>query len=667
MGLQGEKRTTEVRKMNGELKQKLAEHKGTEEAVRQSEARYRTLVENVREVIYTISEDAVISSLNPAFERITGWSRSEWIGKPLQSIVHPGDWPKELELLERMLEGETPPAHEVRVRSKSGEYWTGEFMITPLFQEGRFGGVLGVGRDISERKRIERELRIKESSIDLSVSAISLADLGGNLTYVNPAFLKLWGYNDEKEILGKPVAKFWYTEEQAQVVVDALFDKGDWVGELVARGRDGSTFSVHLSASMIKDDAGEPICMMASFVDITEAKRAEEEKKRLQAQLQQAQKMEAIGTLAGGIAHDFNNILSIIIGYTELSRYYLPEDSEVQASLQQVYDAGIRAKDLVRQILTFSRQREEEKRPLQISPVINEALKLLRASLPTTIEIRQNMKTASDIVLTNPTHIDQVLMNLCTNAAHAMRENGGVLEVRLEDVDLGIEAAAQNSDLKPGAYMKLTVSDTGTGIEPGIMERIFDPYFTTKGPGQGTGMGLAVVHGIVKSMGGAITVDSKLGEGTTIAVFFPRTESKLTPEARALAPFPTGTERILFVDDEKPLVDIGAQMLEHLGYQVVSRTSSIEALEAFRVQPEKFDLIITDETMPNMTGEMFAKELIQIRPDIPIVLCTGYSETISEEKAKSLGIRKLLMKPILIREMSETIREVLDQGDEEET
>ena len=649
------------------MKQKLAEHKGTEEALRQSEARYRTLVENARDVIYAVSEDAVISSLNPAFERITGWSRSEWIGKPLQSIVHPGDWPKELELLERMLEGETPPAHEVRVRSKSGEYWTGEFMITPLFQEGRFAGVLGVGRDISERKRIERELRIKENSIDLSVSAISLADLGGNLTYVNPAFLKLWGYNDEKEILGKPVAKFWYTEEQAQVVVDALFDKGDWVGELVARGRDGSTFSVHLSASMIKDDAGEPICMMASFVDITEAKRAEEEKRRLQAQLQQAQKMEAIGTLAGGIAHDFNNILSIIIGYTELSRYYLPEDSEVQASLQEVYNAGIRAKDLVRQILTFSRQREEEKRPLQISPVINEALKLLRASLPTTIEIRQNMKTASDIVLTNPTHIDQVLMNLCTNAAHAMRENGGVLEVRLEDVDLGIEAAAQNSDLKPGAYMKLTVSDTGTGIEPGIMERIFDPYFTTKGPGQGTGMGLAVVHGIVKSTGGAITVDSKLGEGTTIAVFFPRTESNLTPEARALGPFPTGTERILFVDDEKPLVDIGAQMLEHLGYQVVSRTSSIEALEAFRVQPEKFDLIITDQTMPNMTGEMFAKELIQIRPDIPIVLCTGYSETISEEKAKSLGIRKLLMKPILIREMSETIREVLDQGDEDET
>ena len=393
MGLQGEKRTTEVRKMNGELKQKLAEHKGTEEAVRQSEARYRTLVENVRDVIYTISEDAVISSLNPAFERITGWSRSEWIGKPLQSIVHPGDWPKELELLERMLEGETPPAHEVRVRSKSGEYWTGEFMITPLFQEGRFAGVLGVGRDISERKRIERELRIKENSIDLSVSAISLADLGGNLTYVNPAFLKLWGYNDEKEILGKPVAKFWYTEEQAQVVV----------------------------------------------------------------------------------------------------------------------------------------------------------------------------------------------------------------------------------------------------------------------------------HGIVRSTGGTIAVDSKLGERTAIHVFFPRIRSKVTAEARVLSPFPSGNEQILFVDDEKALVDIGVQLLEHLGYRVVARTSSIEALEAFRSQPEKFDLVMSDQTMPNMTGEMLAKELIRIRPDIPIVLCTGYSEMITEEKATALGIKKLIMKPILMREMSETIRQILDQRHKNET
>jgi len=401
--------------------------------------------------------------------------------------------------------------------------------------------------------------------------------------------------------------------------------------------------------------------------EIAEHKRAEEEEKKLKAQIQRAQRMEAIGTLAGGIAHDFNNILTAIIGYTELLRYDLPEDSKAQANLEAIYEAGIRAKDLIQQILTFSRQSVEEKKPLRISTVIKEALKLLRGSLPTTIEIRHNLGSESDTVLANPTQIHQVLINLCTNSAQAMREKGGVLEVSLEDADLDLEAAASNPDLKLGEYVKLTVRDTGSGIAPEIVERIFDPYFSTREPEQGTGMGLAVVHGIVRSTGGAIAVASKLGEGTAIHVFFPRVRSTVTAEARALSPFPSGNEQILFVDDEKALVDIGVQLLEHLGYRVVARTSSIEALEAFRSQPEKFDLVMSDQTMPNMTGEMLAKELIRIRPDIPIVLCTGYSEMITEEKATALGIKKLIMKPILMREMSETIRQILDQRHKNET
>jgi signal transduction histidine kinase/ActR/RegA family two-component response regulator len=397
--------------------------------------------------------------------------------------------------------------------------------------------------------------------------------------------------------------------------------------------------------------------------EIAEHQRAEGEKKKLEAQLQRAQRMEAIGTLAGGIAHDFNNVLTAIIGYTELLRYDLPADSKVEANLEAIFQAAIRAKDLVQQILTFSRQGEQEKKPLRISTIIKEALKLLRASLPTTIEIRQNLESNSDIILANPTQIHQVLINLCTNSAHAMREKGGVLKVSLEDVDVEAESVAQNPDLEPGPYVKLAVSDTGSGIAPEILNRIFDPYFSTREPDQGTGMGLAVVHGIVKGTGGTITVDSTLGEETTINVFFPRITSEVTPEARALIPFPSGNERILFVDDEKALVDIGAQLLEHLGYQVTARTSSIEALEAFRNQPEKFDLVMTDQTMPNMTGEMLAKELIRIKPDIPVVLCTGYSEIISEEKAAALGIKKLIMKPILMREISQTLRQILDQGD----
>jgi len=400
--------------------------------------------------------------------------------------------------------------------------------------------------------------------------------------------------------------------------------------------------------------------------EIAEDRRAEEEENKRKAQLQRAQRLEAIGRLAGGIAHDFNNILAAIIGYAELLRYDLPEDSKAQGSVEAIYEAGIRAKDLVQQILTFSRQSEEEKKPLRISIVVREALALVRAALPATIEIRQKLASESDTVLANPMQIHQVLINLCTNAALAMGEKGGVLEISLEDADFDSEATASNPDLKPGGYVKLTIKDTGSGIAPEIVDRIFDPYFSTREPEHGTGMGLAVVHGIVKGSGGSIGVDSIVGEGTAIYVFFPRIEKRITPDARVLSPFPSGNERILFVDDEKALVDIGVQLLEHLGYQVVGRTSSIEALEAFRNQPEKFDLVVSDQTMPNMTGEMLAKELIRIRPDIPIVLCTGYSEIISEEKAAALGIKKLIMKPILMREISQTIRQILDQKDNTE-
>ncbi|UCH07215.1 MAG: response regulator [Deltaproteobacteria bacterium] len=399
--------------------------------------------------------------------------------------------------------------------------------------------------------------------------------------------------------------------------------------------------------------------------EIAEHRREEEENKR-KAQLLRAQRLEAIGSLAGGIAHDFNNILSVIIGYTELLRCDLPEDSKAQSSVEAIYEAGIRAKDLVQQILTFSRQNEEEKKPLRMSIVVREALTLVRAALPTIIEIRQNLASQSDTILANPMQIHQVLINLCTNAAQAMREKGGVLEVSLEDADLDSEATALNPDLQPGGYVKLTVKDTGSGIAPEIVDRIFDPYFSTREPEHGAGMGLAVVHGIVKGSGGSIAVDSIVGEVTAIHVFFPKIENKVTSEARVLSPFPSGNERILFVDDEKALVDIGVQLLEHLGYRVVARTSSIEALEAFRNQPEKFDLVVSDQTMPNMTGEMLAQELIRIRPDIPIVLCTGYSEMISEEKATALGIKKLVMKPILMREISHTIRQILDQEDNTE-
>jgi CheY-like chemotaxis protein len=315
----------------------------------------------------------------------------------------------------------------------------------------------------------------------------------------------------------------------------------------------------------------------------------------------------------------------------------------------------------VTQILTFSRQGAKEQRPLQASLIVKEALKMLRASLPATIEIQQNVENDSGRITAHPTQLHQVFMNLCTNAAHAMRDEGGVLEVSLADVELDSQFTAAHPNLNPGPYLRLTVNDTGHGIDPSIIDRIFEPYFTTKEEGEGTGLGLSVVERIVKSCGGDITVYSEPGKGTTFNVFLPRVEREVPAETKSLASLPTGKGRILFVDDEDTLVRLGKQMLERLGYEVTTRTGSIDALEAFSAQPGEFDLVVTDLTMPKMTGVELAEKLMAIRQDIPIILCSGFSERVTKEKAKATGIREVVMKPIVSSEIAEVIRKLLDQ------
>ncbi len=401
--------------------------------------------------------------------------------------------------------------------------------------------------------------------------------------------------------------------------------------------------------------------IVAVYTDETEHKQAEEDRKRLEAQLQQVRKMESIGTLAGGIAHDFNNMLGIIVGNTELAMDDVPEWNPARNNLEEIRTASMRARDVVKQILAFSRQSPQELKPIRISPIIRESLKLLRSSIPKTIEIIQDIVIEDDTVLADPTRINQVIINLCTNAAHALRDKGGILEVSLEKVELDKDAAIRFHNLHAGKYVRLTVKDTGQGMEPQVLERIFEPYFTTKEVGEGSGMGLSVVHGIVKALGGDISVDSELGQGTTFHVFFPYTERRPESETDIAGKIPRGNESILFVDDEKAMVDAIQAMIERLGYKVTARTSSIEALEAFRVNYSRFDLVITDFTMPNMNGMELAKELFKLRPEIPIILCTGYSELINEEKAKANGIRAFVMKPVVLGEIANTIRMVLDR------
>jgi signal transduction histidine kinase/ActR/RegA family two-component response regulator len=392
----------------------------------------------------------------------------------------------------------------------------------------------------------------------------------------------------------------------------------------------------------------------------TEKEKTEQKTRKLEMQLRQVQKMEAIGTLAGGIAHDFNNILGAIIGYTELAGMDAADDPAQQKKLKEVLRAADRAKDLIKQILTFSRRTEPEFKPVQVKAIAQETLELIRASLPATIRIDSDLQS-DDVIQGDPTQIHQMLMNLCTNAGQAMEKKGGVLSIDLNNVEIDTTLAMAYPELIPGPYLKLIIKDTGEGIPPETMERIFEPFFTTKAQGEGTGMGLAVVHGIIQSHKGTISVQSKLGEGSVFSVFLPRiVHPPDTAPVAEMTDLPRGSEHILFVDDEETLIDVGKAILESLGYTVTTTSSSEKALTFFKFNPDAFDLVITDMTMPQMTGDKLTEELLQIRPNLPIIICTGYNRRISEEKARQIGAKGFLMKPLLLQDMAIMIRTLLD-------
>ncbi len=536
---------------------------------------------------------------------------------------------------------------------------------TFIDQEGnRF--LVGVMRDISALKKSEKSLhdnlQLLNSIIENLPVCVKVVGRDGTLLEMNPAGLAMVAAPTKEAVIGRQLYDI-IVEEDLEAFIK--FNQKVCEGhkrtlKFRIKALDGSLHHMDSLSVPLHYGVNDETVQLGITRDITENVVAEKEKEKLENRLRHSQKMEAIGTLAGGIAHDFNNILSAILGYTQLSLLSIPPESNLHKDLSQVFKAGNRAKDLVSQILTFSRRSDRELQPVRIPLIILETVKLLRATLPTTIKIVEDVDQNCHPILADPSEIHQLLMNLCTNAYHAMRETGGTLAIILKEKTGVSRNFEDSSELPPCYHALLEIRDTGVGMSKEIASRIFDPYFTTKKQGEGTGLGLAVVHGIVKSYGGQISLLSELGKGTTFRVYFPCIEDHSAPdEGFAALDLPTGKERILLVDDEYVLVDMLGRILTQLGYQVEPLTNSIEALELFRRRPDQFDLVITDLTMPELTGDQLAAEMIRIRPDIPIILCTGFSDRMNEPLARKTGIRRFLTKPVTQQDLAKAIREVL--------
>jgi PAS domain S-box-containing protein len=639
------------------LTQALEDRDRAEKALQASELKYRALVEHAQDAIYVL-QDGLVRFANATASSITGYTEEEILGKHFTSFLHPEDRSAtEQRYRDRLAGNDVPTNYDLRILTQSGgEVWL-QINQVVIEWEGR-PATLNIARDVSGQRRAERARERLLSAIEQVAEAIIITDPEGAIQYVNPAFEEVTGYEADEvrgqnpRILKSGKQDDLFYRELWQTITGGK----TWQGRLVNKRKDGTLCTEDATISPVVDATGSITNFVAVKRDIT----AEID---LEARLARAQKMEAVGTLAGGIAHDFNNILSAILGFTELVAADLPEGSRNREDLDEVVTACSRARDLVKQILAFSRRSEHEPSPLRMDLIVNEALKMLRSSLPSSIQINKSIKPGLPTVFADPTRIHQIMMNLCTNAAQAMEKERGTIEVTLEDIQLDKDSAGRTGDLRPGSYVRLEIRDSGSGMPEEICDRIFEPYFTTKKPGEGTGLGLAVVYGIVKDLGGDLSVESEVGRGTTFRIYLPaadRQEADGRPTAER-SPLPMGTERILFIDDEPSIVKLGAQYLRRFGYAVTTRQSSREAVELFQSDPRRFDLIITDMTMPYMTGDELAIKVLSIRSDIPVILCTGYSRRITEAKARDLGIRALLMKPLTQYELGRTVRDVLDE------
>ncbi len=643
----------------------ITDRKKTEKAL----LRLTSIIESTSDLVCSATPDGRIQYMNNAGLEMFGWSEAELHGRKIID-AYP-EW-----VMDMVNKG-------IAIATREGT-WTGETAILgrdhreiPVSQvimshktaEGELEYLSTIIRDISERKGAEKKLRnnlyLLHSIIDNQPTCVKLVRRDGTLLDMNPAGLQMVAASTKEEVVGKNI---YDIIDEADRESFRLFNEKVCGGKHSAfhfkvNALDGSTHYMESIAVPLHYGPGDEIVQLGITRDVTQERASNEERIRLEEQLRQAQKMESIGTLAGGIAHDFNNILSAIFGYTELAINEIDKPDRALKYLKEVVSGANRAKDLVTQILTFSRKTEQQLMPLRVELIVKEALKLLRSSIPTTIEIKMNIAQDCPTVMADPTHIHQIVMNLCTNAYHAMKDSGGELRVSLEPVVFDEYSTDSNLPLGlgSGSYIRLEVGDSGGGIPESVIRKIFEPYFTTKEKGEGTGLGLAVVHGIVTGLHGHISVESSAGRGTTFTVYLPTlNETEALPPEERTQVTPTGDEHILFVDDDETLVRMTTTLLERRGYKVTALTSSLEALHSFQETPDAFDLVITDMTMPKLTGIDLAKQMFALCPDLPIILCSGFSDLVNEEQARALGINEYIMKPVAQGDFLETVRKVLD-------
>ncbi len=620
----------------------------TDQKLIESEKRYKNIFKNNQSIMLLVDpETADIIDANPAAVSFYGWRYKDLIRKKITQI--------------NMLEDEEVFDRIEKVRQQkqkhfffkhqlaSGEIRDVEVYSSPIEIRGQ-KVLYSIIHDITERKKAEISLKESEDKFRSMMEAMSdaafICSPGYRITYANPAMERLVGSDATGEFCYKVIFN------QNEICRWCAFDKvrqGEHVENEITSPDSSNIYSVVSSPIHLSDGQ---VSKLSIFRDITHVKLME-------AQLRQAQKMESIGTLAGGVAHDFNNLLYMILGNTELALESIKKRNPLYKNLKEVKSAALKAAGVTKQLLNFSKKTEHELKPIEIVAVVNDAIDFLRSTIPSSIKIKKRLSDKKITVLGDPIQINQILMNICTNAYQEMEKSGGKIEITAEETVIEKDSIKPQTDLEKGTYFKVMIRDNGPGIPDDIIDQIFDPYFTTKKFGQGSGMGLSIVHGLVKNHNGAIKVDSRIGMETTFTIFFPVTDQKPEISVKNKESLPKGTETILFIDDEKTILDMSKRFLEKLGYKVETRANPEDAITVFKSDPRKFDLVITDMTMPQMNGVDLSENLLAVRPDIPIIVCTGYSTLINEESIEKIGISELVIKPVSLQQLAKTIRNVL--------